>query len=89
MRLSPDQRLAFRGIERNSLAASIRSRQPGQPVYCIASELRAGRLVSVLDGYRAPIDGFWAIFPQNQHLSPKVRLFSVHLTEGLQQTVDL
>lgn len=58
------------------------------PDYYVTSELRAGRLVSVLDGYRAPDDGIWAIYPQNRHLSPKVRLLLDHLTEGLRRTGD-
>jgi DNA-binding transcriptional LysR family regulator len=40
-------------------------------------------LVSVLDTYRAPDDGIWAIYPQNRHLSPKVRLLLDHLAKGL------
>ena len=53
------------------------------PDYYVEAELRAGRLVSVLDTYRAPDDGIWAIYPQNRHLSPKVRLLLDHLAKGL------
>lgn len=53
------------------------------PDYYVDAELRAGRLVSVLDAYRAPEDGIWAIYPQNRHLSPKVRLLLDHLGQGL------
>lgn len=53
------------------------------PDYYVEAELRAGRLVSVLDRYRAPEDGIWAIYPQNRHLAPKVRLLLEHLGKGL------
>ena len=53
------------------------------PDYYVEAELRAGRLISVLDTYRAPDDGIWAIYPQNRHLSPKVRLLLDHLAKGL------
>lgn len=53
------------------------------PDYYVEAELRAGRLISVLDKYRAPDDGIWAIYPQNRHLSPKVRLLLDHLGKGL------
>lgn len=53
------------------------------PDYYVGADLRAGQLVSVLDGYRAPDDGIWAIYPQNRHLSPKVRLLLDHLDQGL------
>ncbi len=53
------------------------------PDYYVEAELQAGRLVSVLDTYRAPDDGIWAIYPQNRHLSPKVRLLLDHLGQGL------
>lgn len=53
------------------------------PDYYVNSKLRAGRLVSVLNAYRAPEDEIWAISPQNQDLTPKVRLLLDFLTEGL------
>ncbi|WP_339823118.1 hypothetical protein [Sulfitobacter dubius] len=49
----------------------------------VASELRAGRLASVLGGYCAPDDGVWAIYPQNRHLSPRARLRLDHLEKDL------
>ncbi|MEH6834844.1 MULTISPECIES: LysR substrate-binding domain-containing protein [Falsihalocynthiibacter] len=56
------------------------------PDYYVEAELQAGRLVPMLDTYRAPDDGIWAIYPQNRHLSPKVRLLLDHLGERLAQT---
>ena len=49
----------------------------------VEAELQAERLMSVLDTYRAPDDGIWAIYPQNRHLSPKVWLLLDHLGHGL------
>ncbi|ATG37981.1 MULTISPECIES: LysR family transcriptional regulator [Rhodobacterales] len=59
------------------------------PDYYVQAELVAGRLVPILDKYRAPDDGIWAIYPHNRHLSPKVRLLLEHLSEGLETTEDL
>jgi DNA-binding transcriptional LysR family regulator len=53
------------------------------PDYYVEAELQAGRLVPVLDAYRAPDEGIWAIYPNNRHLSPKVRLLLDHLAQGL------
>ncbi len=53
------------------------------PDYYVEDELQTGRLVSMLDTHRAPDDGVWAIYPQNRHLSPKVRLLLDHLGQGL------
>lgn len=53
------------------------------PDYYVSGDLQSGRLVALLDGYRAPDDGIWAIYPQNRHLSPKVRLLLDHLDRGL------
>lgn len=53
------------------------------PDYYVQDEIRAQRLVPLLDAYRAPDDGIWALYPQNRHLSPKVRLLLDHLAQGL------
>lgn len=53
------------------------------PDYYVEAEIRTGRLVSLLDSYRAPDEGIWAVFPHNRHLSPKVRLLLDHLGQGL------
>lgn len=59
------------------------------PDYYVDAELQAGRLLPMLDAYRAPDDGIWAIYPQNRHLSPKVRLLLDHLEQGLGLTCAL
>ncbi len=40
----------------------------------VDADLRAGRLVSVLDDWAAPVMGIYAIFPQRRHLALRVRL---------------
>ncbi|WP_193142817.1 MULTISPECIES: LysR family transcriptional regulator [unclassified Meridianimarinicoccus] len=59
------------------------------PDYYVHSEIDTGRLVPVLDHFRAPDDGIWAIYPHNRHLSPKVRLLLDHLGEGLGKAQDM
>jgi len=53
------------------------------PDYYVEGELQEGRLVSILETYRAPDDGIWAIYPQNRHLSPKVRFLIDHIGDRL------
>ncbi|NRB19821.1 MAG: LysR family transcriptional regulator [Rhodobacteraceae bacterium] len=53
------------------------------PDYYVHTQLEAGRLIPLLDRFAAPDDGIWAIYPQNRHLSPKVRLLLEHLSNGL------
>lgn len=43
------------------------------PDYYIKSALSEGLLYPVLEEYREANDGIWALYPQNRHLSPKVR----------------
>lgn len=46
------------------------------PVFVVAEDLRAGRLVPLLvDHTRDREAGLWAVYPANRHLSPKVRAF--------------
>ncbi len=53
------------------------------PDYYVSTQLETGQLVPILDSFRAPDDGIWAIYPHNRHLSPKVRLLLEHLSQGL------
>ena len=53
------------------------------PDYYVYVHLEAGRLVPILDQFRPPDDGIWAIYPLNRHLSPKLRLLLDHLGQGL------
>ncbi len=54
------------------------------PDYHVAELLEQGALVAVLDAYRQPEDGIWALYPQSRQLSPKVRLLVDYLAEMLQ-----
>lgn len=45
----------------------------------VEEDLAAGRLVSVLDGYAAPVSGIYAVFPQRKHLPLRVRLWIDYL----------
>jgi DNA-binding transcriptional LysR family regulator len=53
------------------------------PDYYVEQYLKSGELVSILDNYRAQDEGIWAIYPQNRHLSPKIRLLVDFLAEQL------
>ncbi|NMG65599.1 LysR family transcriptional regulator [Azoarcus indigens] len=44
----------------------------------VEADLRAGRLVSVLDQYAAPVTGIYAVFPQRRQLALRVRLLIDH-----------
>ncbi len=45
----------------------------------VANEIRAGRLVTVLDEFAAPPNGIYVVFPQRKHLPLRVRLWIEHL----------
>lgn len=49
------------------------------PDYYVKQAISEGKLTMILEGYRMPDDGIWAVYPQNRHLSAKVR----HLVEFL------
>ena len=53
------------------------------PDYYVQTHLRSGALVSLLEHLRPPNTAVWALYPQQRHLSPKVRLLVKHLREGL------
>jgi len=46
-----------------------------EPDFIVAPEIRAGRLVRVLAGYRSPSSAISAVYPSRRHLSAKVRAF--------------
>ncbi|PKO58947.1 MAG: LysR family transcriptional regulator [Betaproteobacteria bacterium HGW-Betaproteobacteria-19] len=69
------------------------------PDYYVLEHLRDGRLQALLPELQPPHTAVWAVFPQQRHLSPKVRLLVDHLrhslalrpeyrTEGLNAAVD-
>ncbi|MBP8202904.1 MAG: LysR family transcriptional regulator [Pseudomonas sp.] len=55
------------------------------PDYYVLAHLRSGALVSLLDNQQPPDTAVWAIYPQQRHLSPKVRQLVDFLKQGLAQ----
>lgn len=53
------------------------------PDYYVQQDLEVGRLVEVLQQYRDKKEGIWALYPENRHLSQKVRLLVDFLSECL------
>lgn len=53
------------------------------PDYYVEAHLASGHLVEVLPAYRDEREGVWALYPQNRHLSPKVRLLVDYLAQHL------
>jgi DNA-binding transcriptional LysR family regulator len=53
------------------------------PDYYVQEHIKSGALTTLLDNYREPDEGIWAVYPHNRHLSPKVRLLVDYLFEGL------
>jgi DNA-binding transcriptional LysR family regulator len=53
------------------------------PDYYVQESIARGELMTLLDQYREPEEGVWAVYPQNRHLSPKIRLFVDYLAEHL------
>jgi DNA-binding transcriptional LysR family regulator len=49
------------------------------PDFYVQDHLQSGDLVTLLDNYREPDEGIWAVYPQNRHLSPKIRLLVDYL----------
>ncbi len=53
------------------------------PDFYVQQHLQRGELMTLLDRYREADEGIWAIYPQNRHLSPKIRLLVDYLVEHL------
>ena len=53
------------------------------PDYYVQEHLSSGALVSLLEKHQAPNTAVWALYPQQRHLSPKVRQLVDHLKAGL------
>lgn len=53
------------------------------PDYYVQKHLESGELVSLLDNFREPEEGIWAVYPHNRHLSPKIRLLLDYLATHL------
>ncbi|WP_040261114.1 LysR family transcriptional regulator [Pseudomonas massiliensis] len=55
------------------------------PDYYVLEHLRSGALISLLEHHQPPNTAVWALYPQQRHLSPKVRGLIEHLRQGLAQ----
>lgn len=53
------------------------------PDYYVEAYIQRGQLVSLLAQHQEPDDGIWAIYPQNRHLSPKIRALVDYLDHHL------
>ena len=53
------------------------------PDYYVNKHLESGELITLLDNYREPEEGIWAVYPHNRHLSPKIRLLVDYLAKRL------
>ncbi len=53
------------------------------PDYYVQEHIKNGALVSLLEKHQAPNTAVWALYPQQRHLSPKVRQLVDHLKAGL------
>ena len=57
-----------------------------QPSFIVGADLRAGRLVPVLPGFRLPDIDVLAMYPSRRHLSAKVRVMIDFLVEEFKDT---
>ncbi len=55
------------------------------PDYYVQAHLRSGALVALLEAQQPPNTAVWALYPQQRHLSPKVRQLVDHLKSGLRE----
>jgi DNA-binding transcriptional LysR family regulator len=53
------------------------------PDYYVKDHLDQGQLITLLDHYREPDEGIWAVYPHNRQLSTKIRLLVDYLAENL------
>ncbi|MFT6915572.1 MAG: DNA-binding transcriptional LysR family regulator [Motiliproteus sp.] len=56
------------------------------PDYYVEPQLKTGQLLPLLEAYQEPNEAVWALYPQNRHLSPKVRLLLDYFAESLAGT---
>lgn len=54
------------------------------PDYYVHSYIESGELFTILDQFREPAEGIWAVYPQNRYLSPKIRLLIEYLGKHLE-----
>jgi DNA-binding transcriptional LysR family regulator len=59
-----------------------------EPAFIVGSDVRAGRLVPLLQEFAAPPMPIYAVYPSRKHLSAKVRLFVESLVQRFSQAQD-
>lgn len=59
-----------------------------EPAFIVGSDVRAGRLVPLLQDFVAPPMPIYAVYPSRKHLSAKVRLFVDFLVERYAEAPD-
>jgi len=59
-----------------------------EPAFIVGPDVRAGRLVPLLQEFTAPPMPIYAVYPSRKHLSAKVRLFVDFLVERFAQAPD-
>jgi DNA-binding transcriptional LysR family regulator len=59
-----------------------------EPAFIVGPDVRAGRLVPLLQEFVAPPMPIYAVYPSRKHLSAKVRLFVDFLVERFSQAQD-
>jgi DNA-binding transcriptional LysR family regulator len=59
-----------------------------EPAFIVGPEVRAGRLVPLLQDFEPPPTPIYALYPSRKHLSAKVRLFVDFLVERFSQAQD-
>jgi DNA-binding transcriptional LysR family regulator len=59
-----------------------------EPAFIVGPDVRAGRLVPLLQEFVAPPMPIYAVYPSRKHLSAKVRLFADFLIERFSQAQD-
>ncbi len=59
-----------------------------EPAFIVGPEVRAGRLVPLLQDYVTPPVPIYALYPSRKHLSAKVRRFVDFLAERFSQAQD-
>ncbi|WP_137885124.1 LysR substrate-binding domain-containing protein [Pseudomonas sp. 2FE] len=58
------------------------------PDYYVQEHLKSAALISLLENHQPPNTAVWALYPQQRHLSPKVRQLVDHLKTGLAERAE-
>ena len=59
------------------------------PEFYVKDAIKSGQLVTVLDSFRPTDNYIWAVYPNNRHLSVKIRLFIDFLVERFDKLTEL